>query len=84
MGFTQPFPTYELDARRGVLPEHGQMHDRVGRVFPPLHLAVNDAGVLPVSIDVVYLRHVATVRLTKRKSGIDLFSRCTLFDFSHV
>ena len=56
------------------LPEHGQMHDRVGRVFPPLHLTVNDAGVLSVSIYVVNLRHVATVRLTKMKSGIDPFS----------
>ena len=39
------------------------MHDRVCRVFPPLHLTINDTGVLPVTVHVVYLGHVTTVCL---------------------
>ena len=39
------------------------MHDGVCRVFPPLHLAVNDTGVFPVAVHVVHLGHVTTVCL---------------------
>ena len=39
------------------------MNDRVCGVFPPLHLAINDTGVLPVSVHMVDLGYVTTVRL---------------------